>query len=328
MSVVQETIPRRADEGSPDARREGGKTSFGRFLRKDFRRNRMIYAMALPLVAYYAIFHYAPMYGAVIAFKQFNIAKGIWDSPWVGVTHFTAFFDSYYFWRILRNTLLLSVYQLLWGFPAPLVLALLLNEVRRNWYKRLIQTIAYLPHFISVVVVCGLVVDLTSRHGLVTELIVWLGGKRTALLAEPGNFRTIFISSGIWQEIGWGSIIYLAALSGINPELYEAAKVEGAGRFRQMLHITLPGIMPIVVILLILKMGQMMDVSFEKVILLYNPNTYATADVISSFVYRSGLAGGEYSYSSAIGLFQSAINCCLLLAANGFARRVNGNSLW
>ncbi|MBO9609010.1 MAG: sugar ABC transporter permease [Paenibacillaceae bacterium] len=302
--------------------------SFGRFLLKDFRRNRMIYAMALPIVAYYAIFHYAPMYGAVIAFKQFNIAKGIWDSPWVGTAHFTAFFDSYYFWRILRNTLLLSVYQLLWGFPAPLVLALLLNEVRRNWYKRLIQTIAYLPHFISVVVVCGLVVELTSRHGLVTELIVWFGGKRTALLAEPGNFRTIFISSGIWQEIGWGSIIYLAALSGINPELYEAAKVEGAGRFRQMQHITLPGIMPIVVILLILKMGQMMDVSFEKVILLYNPNTYATADVISSFVYRSGLAGGEYSYSSAIGLFQSAINCCLLLAANGFARRANGNSLW
>ncbi|MGG1516484.1 ABC transporter permease subunit [Paenibacillus oryzisoli] len=298
------------------------------FLKKDFLRNRIIYFMAVPVVAYYAIFHYFPMYGAVIAFKEFNIAKSIWDSPWVGFEHFKVFLNSYYFWRLLRNTLLLNVFQLLWGFPAPIVLALLLNEIRLKWFKGIIQTVAYLPHFISVVVVCGMVVDFTSRSGIITDLVVWLGGSRTALLSDAGNFRTIFISSGIWQEIGWGSIIYLAALSGINPDLYEAATVEGAGRFKQMQFVTLPGIMPVVVILLILKIGHMMDVGFEKVILLYNPNTYETADVISSFVYRSGLTGGEYSYSSAIGLFQSLINFILLIAANGLARRTSENSLW
>lgn len=299
-----------------------------KFLEKDFLRNRMVYFMAIPVVAYYAIFHYFPMYGAIIAFKEFNIAKSIWDSPWVGFMHFNDFFDSYYFWRILRNTVLLNVYQLLWGFPAPIVLALLLNEIRRKWFKQTIQTVAYLPHFISLVVVCGMIVDFTSRNGIITDLVVWLGGSRTALLSDPGNFRTIFISSGIWQEIGWGSIIYLAALSGINPEQYEAAIMEGAGRFKQMLAITLPGIMPIVIILLILKIGHMMDVGFEKVILLYNPNTYETADVIASFVYRSGLEMGQYSYSAAIGLFQSLINFVLLIAANGFVRRTSDNSLW
>ncbi|WP_409347157.1 ABC transporter permease [Paenibacillus sp. MBLB4367] len=302
--------------------------SFFRHLVRDLIRNKFIYLMALPGIVYYAVYHYWPMYGAEIAFKNFIPVKGISGSPWAGFKHFQDFFESYYFWRILKNTVLINLYSLLFGFPAPIILALLLNEIRSRIFKSAVQTITYVPHFISMVIVCGLIIDFTAQNGLINDLIAWIGGKRENLLMNAGLFRTIFVSSGIWQEIGWSSIIYLAALSGIDPQMYEAAKIDGAGRWRQLVNITLPGIAPTIIILLILRMGHMMDVGFEKVILLYNPSTYETADVISSFVYRKGLVEANYSYSAAVGLFNSAINFIMIIIANRLSRKFSETSLW
>ncbi|MDF2935065.1 MAG: sugar transporter permease [Paenibacillaceae bacterium] len=300
-----------------------------RHLMKDISKNRAIYLMVLPVVLYFFIFKYLPMYGAVIAFKDYSVAKGIWASEWVGLDHFRTFFGSYYFGRVLRNTFLISFYNLIFGFPAPILLALLLNEIRVKWFKSMVQTVSYLPHFISLVVICGLIIDFTNRGGVIQSIIEFFGGESGSLLNNPHNFRTIFVTSSVWQEVGWASIIYLAALSGINPDLYEAARVDGAGRFRQIWNITLPGLVPTIMILLILRIGGLMDVGFEKIILLYNPNTYETGDVISSFVYRMGLAqGNDYSYTTAVGLFQSAINFVLLISANSISRRFSGNRLW
>lgn len=300
-----------------------------RYFMKDISKNRAIYLMVLPVVLYFFIFKYLPMYGAVIAFKDYSVAKGIWGSDWVGLEHFRTFFGSYYFGRVLRNTFLISFYNLIFGFPTPIILALLLNEIRLKWFKSLVQTVSYLPHFISLVVICGLIIDFTNRGGVIQSIIEFFGGESGSLLNNPNNFRTIFVTSSVWQEVGWASIIYLAALSGINPDLYEAARVDGAGRFRQIWNITLPGLIPTIMILLILRIGGLMDVGFEKIILLYNPNTYETGDVISSFVYRMGLAqGNDYSYTTAVGLFQSAINFVLLISANSISRRFSGNRLW
>jgi len=268
------------------------------------------------------------MYGATMAFKQFIPVKGISGSPWVGFAHFIDFFNSYYFERILVNTLLISLYSIVFGFPAPIILALLLNELRNKYFKGMVQTVTYLPHFISVVIISGLLIEFTSKSGLFNDIVVLLGGERENMLLQPGLFRTIFVGSGIWQELGWGSIIYLAALSGISPDLYEAAKMDGAGRWKQMIHVTLPGIKATIVILLILRLGQVMNVGFEKIILLYNPATYETADVISSFVYRKGLLEMNYSYSAAVGLFNSIINLIILLAANRFSKKVSGSGLF
>jgi putative aldouronate transport system permease protein len=285
--------------------------------------------MILPVVLYYAIFHYAPMYGAIIAFKNYRIAEGFLGSPWVGFQHFINFFNSYYFGRLIKNTLLLNFYMLLFSFPAPIIFALLINEIGGRVFKRLVQTITYLPHFISMIVVCGMITQFVARDGFITDLLVMFGMERTALLGHPQYFRSIYIVSDIWQGVGWGSIIYLAAITGINPELYEASRIDGASKWKQTLHITLPGIAPIIVILFILKIGHMLDVGFDKIILLYNPNTYVTADVISTFVYRKGLGeSNEFSYTTAVGLFQSAINFLLLIAANRFSKRVSENSLW
>lgn len=296
---------------------------------KDFRRNHAIYWMIAPVVLYYLIFKYLPMYGSIIAFKDYSVAGGIWGSDWVGFMHFQDFFQSYYFWRLIRNTFLISFYDLIFGFPAPIILAILLNELRSKWYKKLVQTVSYLPHFVSLVVICGMIIDFTSRNGLINTIIEFFGGERSALLAAASNFRTIYISTSIWQGVGWASIIYLAALSGINPELYEAAKVDGAGRFRQIWSITLPGLIPIITILLILRIGGLLEVGFEKIILLYNPNTYETADVISSFVYRKGLVEtSNFSFSTAVGLFESVINFILLVSANTISRRFSDNRLW
>lgn len=300
-----------------------------RVLLNDVRRKPAIYLMVLPVVAYFFIFKYMPMYGAVIAFKDFSPAKGIWGSEWVGFTHFSDFFSSYYFGRVLRNTFLISFYNLAFGFPAPIVLALLLNEIRVRFFRSIVQSVSYLPHFISIVVISGLIIDFTNRGGVANSIITFFGGQDSALLNEAGNFRTIFVSTSIWQEMGWSSIIYLAALSGVNPELYEAARVDGAGRFRQIWNVTLPALIPTIMILLILRIGGMMEVGFEKIILLYNPNTYETGDVISSLVFREGLANGnDYSYTTAVGLFQSLINFILLIGANSLSRKISGNRLW
>lgn len=297
-------------------------------LRKDFRRNQAIYWMVLPVIIYYIVFKYVPMGGAIIAFKDYNPSTGIWGSPWAGLKHFQEFFDSFFFWRLIRNTLMIGFYDLIFGFPAPILLALLLNEIRHTLFKKMVQTFSYLPHFISLVVICGFIIDFTNRGGVVNTILSWFGGSQDPLLANPNNFRAIYIISQIWQEIGWASIIYLAALSGVNPDLYEAAKMDGAGRLKQVLHITLPALMPVITILLILKMGSLLEIGFEKIILLYNPAIYETADVISSFVYRMGVVERDYSFTSAVGLFQSLINFVMLLSANTLSKRLSGNSLW
>ena len=301
---------------------------WGPMVRRDFLRNRYIYLMALPVVAFYVLFHYMPMYGVIISFKRFVPAKGIMGSPWAGLVHFGTFFQSYYFVRLIRNTLVISLYSLVFGFPAPILLALLINEVRKTAFKRTVQSLTYIPHFISLVVVCGLLLEFSQMSGLFNDLRGWFGLERVPFFQDPKYFRVFYISSGIWQEIGWGSIIYLAALSAIDPQLYEAATIDGAGRWRKLSHITLPSIIPTIVILLIMRMGQLMSVGHEKIILLYNSTIYETSDVISTFVYRKGLLEFNWSYATAVGLFNSIINLALLVTANAISRRVNETSLW
>nr|WP_246363017.1 ABC transporter permease subunit [Paenibacillus alba] len=284
--------------------------------------------MMIPVLAYYAVFHYAPMYGALIAFKEYSPMKGILGSEWVGFAHFKDFFGSYYFWRILKNTIVISLYSLVFEFPAPIILALLINEVRSKMFKRVAQTITYMPYFISLVVICGIITDFTNADGIINRLFMLFGYDGQAMLQKPELFRSIYILSEIWQRIGWESIIYIAALMSIDLEQYEAARMDGASRWKQIMYITLPGIMPTIAIMFILRMGNLLNVGFEKIILLYNPVTYDTADVISSFVYRKGLLEFGWSYSSAVGLFNSVINLVLLITANYISRKVNKSSLW
>lgn len=295
---------------------------------KDMVKNKYLYMMLTPVLLYFIIFHYFPMYGSIIAFKDFNPRLGIGGSAWVGLEHFKDFFGGMYFWRVFKNTLMISLYDLIFGFPAPLILALLLNEVKNALFKRSVQTITYLPHFISLVIICGMIKDFTSSDGVINDIIAFFGGERVTMLLEPSFFRTIFVSSNIWQHIGWGTIIYLAALSAIDLEQYEACKIDGGGRWKQMLHITLPGLLPVFVILLILNIGRIMSVGFEKIILLYNPTTYVTADVISSYVYRIGLQDFQFSFSSAVGLFNSVINFALVIGSNWISRKLNNTGLW
>jgi putative aldouronate transport system permease protein len=285
--------------------------------------------MLLPVVIYYIVFLYFPMYGLQIAFKNFTPAKGIWGSEWVGFKHFISFYQSYYFWRLLRNTVMISLYELVFGFPAPILLALLLNELRNRVFKNFVQSVTYLPHFISIVVVAGMMVDFLAGDGLINKLTGMFGIPSVSFLIVPDWFRSIYVSSGIWQGVGWGSIIYLAAIAGIDPSLYEAAKTDGAGRFRQIMHITIPGILPTVIIMLILRFGTLLaGGSLEKILLLYNSTTYETADVISTFVYRRGLLQMDYGFSAAVGLINNIMNFILLVSANAISRRINDTSLW
>lgn len=292
------------------------------------RKYKYLYIMLVPVLLYYAVFHYAPMYGAMIAFQDFRPAKGFWGSEWVGFEHFRTFFEGYYVWRLIRNTFLINLYELLFSFPAPIILALLLNEIRVRLLKRAIQTITYLPHFISIVVVAGIVFDFVATDGPINLLLQKFGADQIPFMTRPEWFYPIYVISDIWQHIGWGSIIYLAALAGIEQSLYEASVVDGAGRWKQLLHITLPGIAPTIIILLILRIGSMMSVGFEKVMLLYNPSIFETADVISTYVYRKGLLELNYSFSTAVGLFNSAINFALLVTANRLSRKFSETSLW
>jgi putative aldouronate transport system permease protein len=269
------------------------------------------------------------MYGVVISFQNFNPFRGISGSPWVGFKHFTAFFESIYIVRLLRNTVLISVYSLIFSFPMPIIFALILNEVKSYKFRSAIQTISYMPHFVSTVIMCGLIVQyLAPGTGLIARIIQMITGTPYDILARPEWFRTIYIASGIWQDMGWSSIIYYAALTSINPSLYEAADIDGAGRIQKMIHISLPGIIPTIVTLLILALGGVLNVGYEKVMLLYRPVTYETADVISTYVYRSGLINQEYSYAAAVGLFNSVIGLLLVLGSNYAARRIAHQSLW
>nr|WP_231584109.1 ABC transporter permease subunit [Domibacillus indicus] len=285
--------------------------------------------MISPVVLYYIIFQYGPMYGLQIAFKDYSPALGFHGSPWVGFEHFKDFFNSFYFGRLLKNTILLSFYSLIFAFPAGIILALLLNEVRGRVFKRTVQTVTYMPHFVSLVVIVGILYDFTARDGVINYILVSLFGiEPIAFMRESEWFRTLYIGSDIWQNVGWSSIIFLAAMSGIDPSLYEAAKMDGAGRFKQMIHVTLPGIMPTVVILLILLIGKFMTVGDEKILLMYNPTTYDTADVIGTYVYRKGILESDFSYSAAVGLFKAIIAFTLLVIANGIARKAGDTKLW
>lgn len=305
--------------------------AYNKMLAADFRINRVIYFLAIPMILYYLIFQYFPIFGNIIAFKDFVPIKGILGSPWTsmgGFKHFINFFNSYYFWQLIRNTLVINVYELILAFPAPIIFALLLNELRGRYYKKIVQTAVYLPHFISLVVVCGLIKEFTTTEGFITSILSIFGMEKSNLLMRPELFRIIFVGSGVWQSFGWTSIIYLAALMGIDQELYEACRIDGAGKWRQTLSVTLPGIAPIITIMLILKLGGLFTVGFEKIILLYNPLTYDTADVISSFVYRRGLLDSNFSSAAAIGLFNSVLNLIVLVTANKISAKVSDSQLW
>lgn len=296
---------------------------------RDLSRNRYVYLMAVPVIIYYLIFMYGPMYGAQIAFRHYTVQGGITGSRWVGLQYFEQFVSGPFFSRTLTNTLLISFYNIIFAFPAPIILALLLNELKSIKFKRTVQTIIYLPHFISLVVVAGLIRSFVARDGIITDLFVMLGMNRTDLLSIPGAFRSIYTISGIWQGVGWGTIIYLSAITAIDAELYEAAIVDGANRFQQARYITLPGLAPTITTLLILRVGQVMSVGYEKIILLYNPGIYQTADVISSYVYRVGLeASFQPSYSTAVNLFQSVVNFILVTLSNRVSKAINGYGLW
>lgn len=304
-------------------------TSWWKTLKKNVVRDRYLLLLVLLPVLYFIIFHYVPMYGLQIAFKRYSPGRGIWGSPWVGLKWFEQFFGSYFAGRLIRNVLLLNIYSLLWGFPLPILFALLLNEVKNGIFKRVVQTISYMPHFISVVVVVGMVFSFLSVNGgIVNVMLEHLGIEPINFMSEPKWFRTIYIASGVWQSFGWGSIIYLAALSGIDTEQYEAARIDGANRIQQIVHITIPGILPTVIILLILQCGRMMSVGYEKIILMYNTATYEVADVISTYVYRNGILGGEFSFSTAVDLFNNVCNCLLLITINWISRKVSDISLW
>ena len=295
---------------------------------KTMRKYKNVYIILLPVILYYLIFAYGPMVGNVIAFQDYSITKGLFNGKWMGFKHFKSFLTNYTCFRLIRNTLMINLYGLIFGFPAPIILALLLNEVKISWYKRFVQTITYMPYFISTVVVAGLMLDFLDTRGLINDIIVMLGGKEIQFLVRPEKFWGIYTISEIWQGVGWGSIIYLSALSGVDMDLYEAAAIDGANRFKQLIHVTLPSIMPTIMIMLILRLGQMMSLGYEKILLIYTPAIYETADVISTYVYRKGLLELNFSYSTAVNLFNSVINFILLVTSNRISRALTGSSLW
>ena len=297
-------------------------------LKVKFVQNWELYLMILPVLAYYIIFCYVPMYGSIIAFQDYSPGKGISGSTWVGLKHFLDFWTSPDFGRILKNTLNISIIMLIFGFTSPIILALLMNELRQSKLKRVTQTISYMPHFISIVVICGMIKDFVSANGIVSHMLSPLIGANVDMLTREKMFVPIYVISGIWQGIGWNSIIYVAALSGIDVQLYEAAKVDGAGKWNQMRYVTLPSIMPTIIIMLILQIGSLLSVGYEKIILLYNPLIYNTSDVISTYVYRLGFDGQQWSYTTAVGLFNSVINFLLLVSANKISKIFNDTSLW
>lgn len=296
--------------------------------RKHWARYAWLYAFLVPGCLYLLVFKYVPIFGIVIAFQDFSLVRGIWHSEWVGWDNFRYLFENDGFYVVLRNTLLLSLYQILWTFPAPILLAVMLNEVRHAAFKRVSQTILYLPHFISWVVLAGMIMNfLSPSTGLVNNVVTSFGHEPIPFLTLPEYFRAILVSAEVWKGVGWGTIIYLAAMTGIDPALYEAARMDGAGRVKQILHITLPGISTTIVVLLVLQMGHVLDNGFEQVFLLYNPATYEVADVLETFTYRIGLIDGRLSYSAAVGVFKAVVGFVLIVGANRVAK-IFGKNLW
>ena len=298
------------------------------YRRRSLRRDWQLYSLLVLPIIYLIIFRYLPMAGNVIAFRRFRPGSNLFGDEWVGLHYVRMFISDATFWNVFQNTLILGTLALIIVFPLPIILALLLNELRSRTFKRTIQTISYLPHFMSIVIVAGLVFQLTSLNGTINQIIETVGGEPIAFMQRAEWFRAIYVTSEIWQTVGWGTILYLAALTTIDPQLYEAARIDGANRWRQTWHVTLPGIRPTMVVLLILNIGTFMAVGFEKILLLYNPLLYPTADVISTYVYRVGITGSNFSYATAIGLFEGLIGLTLILSANAISRRLVGASLW
>lgn len=305
------------------------KGSFGVRLKKNFRKNWMLYVMILPVVIYYLIFAYTPMYGVILAFKNYRVKAGILGSPWVGFAHFTRFFNGYNFWTLIKNTLGISIYSLLVGFPIPIIFALLLNYIKNKPLKKTVQMVSYAPYFISTVVICGmLTIFMNPDTGIFNTILNFFGKESVNFLAKPQWFKSIYVWSGVWQGMGWSSIIYISALSGVDYEMHEAAIVDGATKVQRILHIDLPSIKPTVIMMLILQLGSLMGVGFEKVYLLQNTLNKSAASVISTYVYEVGLINSDYGYSTAVGLFNSIINVILLVAANQICKKVADESLF
>ncbi len=304
---------------------QGSARSFG----KNLLLNGDLMLLMLPVVAYYVIFSYIPMAGIVIAFKEYRLLDGIWGSPWVGLKQFEVLFQTPSFFEVLRNTVVISALRILFGFPAPILLALLLNELRSEKYKRVIQTISYLPHFLSWVVLAGIFLQfLSPSSGPINILLTKMGLQPIYFLGQPSTFVPTIIATGIWQSIGWGSIIYLAAISGISPELYESALLDGANRLQRIWYITLPSIAPTIVVLFILNMGSILNGGFDQIFNLYNDAVMSVADILDTYVYRRGLTGLQYSYAAAVGLFKNGIGFLFVFATNLFARKLGDASLW
>ena len=297
-------------------------------LKKDWRKNKMLYLLFLPVFLWYLVFQYGSMAGLSIAFENYKPSLGVFGSPFVGLKHFKAFFSDYYFKRVLTNTIRISICTLVFTFPAPIILALLINELRSRAYSRVVQTITYIPHFISVVVVVSILMDLTNSNGAVTVFLSRFGFPKVTMLNNSKYFVPLYVVSNVWQNIGWNSIVYLSALTAIDADLYEAARIDGAGKFRQLISITIPCLIPTIVIMLILQVGKMFNVGYEKIILMYNPLTYEVADVINTYVYRKGLLEMNWSYSAAVGFFNSVVSFTLVWFTNWFSRKLSGSSLW
>ncbi|GGD61854.1 ABC transporter permease [Paenibacillus nasutitermitis] len=296
---------------------------------KQFLKRYDLYLMLLLPLAWYIIFMYMPMYGLQIAFKDYLPSNGFWGSTWVGFEHFERFFNSFYFWRLIENTVVIQIFSLLIGFPIPVLLALLINEIRVKKFQKLLQNITYIPHFISVVVIVGMLsLFLDPENGIINNAMSHFGVDPVPFMQKPEWFKSLFISSNIWQSMGWQSIIYVAALSGVDPQLYEAARVDGASRLQRVIHVSIPAILPTIIILLILDIGNFMDIGFQKILLMQNDLNMSSSDVIATFNYRKGILEGDYSYTTAIGLFNAVINFILLITINQIARKKAETSLW
>lgn len=296
---------------------------------KHIKRDRQLLILFIPCIAFYLLFRYGPLYGLIIAFKDYSVFQGIIGSEWVGLKHFVKFFSSNDFFLLFKNTLLLGLFTLIFGFPVPIILAVLINEVRTRWFKKSVQTLTYLPSFLSVVIISSMIIDfLSPSQGLVNKIIMLFGFESKYFLVDSSWFRPIYVLSEIWTNTGYEAIIYLAAIAGVNPTLYEAARIDGANRFHMMRHITIPGILPAILIMFILKTGSMIRIGYEKVLLLYNSMTYDVADVFSTFVYRKGLLESNYSYGAAVGMFEAVIAMTMLLLAHFVSKRIGGRGLW
>ena len=309
--------------------KEIAQAELSRRTKRALRRDWQLMVLCILPVAYFIIFYYVPMYVVQIAFKDFKAIKGIWGSPWVGLKHFKRFFNSSQFWPLLKNTLALSFMQLLIGFPVPIILAILLNQMRNKKYKKFVQSVVYCPHFISIVVLTSMLyIFLSPRNGIINTMIKALGGEPIFFLGEAKYFRGVFVASGVWQNAGWNAIIYISALAGISPDLYEAAEIDGANKWQRIWHIDLPGILPTMVMMFIMEIGKVMNLGFQKAYLMQNAQNLATSEIISTYIYKVGLINAQYSYSAAINLFNNVINIILLISCNYLAKKITKNSLW